>query len=102
MKSRQVRFGLFVCLLMTCVMLATASWAQSTISTGSIQGTVTDQSGAVVPNATVTITNNATGQVITKSSSGTGTFNSGTLNPGPYTVKFENKGFQSVLIPVTV
>ena len=40
--------------------LTLPAWAQTTISTGSIQGTVSDPSGSVVPNATVTISNRDT------------------------------------------
>ncbi|MDE3181685.1 MAG: TonB-dependent receptor [Acidobacteriota bacterium] len=76
--------------------------AQTTISTGSIIGTVTDTSGAVIPGATVTITNKATGHVLNLIANGTGNFNSGGLLPGDYTVKVEAKGFNSVLKPVTV
>ena len=41
---------------------ATKLAAQTTVSQGSIQGTVTDPTGAVVPDAKITITNKATGQ----------------------------------------
>ena len=43
--------------------------AQTTISTGSIQGTITDQGGAVVSGAKVTITNQATGQSVSVNTS---------------------------------
>ena len=43
---------------------ATKLAAQTTVSQGSIQGTVTDPTGAVVPDAKITITNKATGQSI--------------------------------------
>jgi len=76
--------------------------AQTTVSTGSIQGTITDPTGAVVPGAKVTVSNEATGLSIGLVSSGTGTYNSGGLIPGEYTVKVEAKGFKTVLLPVTV
>ena len=38
--------------------------AQTTVSTGSIQGTITDPSGAVVAGAKITISNKSTGRVI--------------------------------------
>ena len=40
---------------------ATAVWAQTSPSTGAVQGVVKDQSGAVVPGATVTLKNLALG-----------------------------------------
>src|SRR6185369_7498444 len=103
MKFLTSRSGVVVMTLLTCaLMLVSASWAQSTNASGSIQGTVSDQSGAVVSSATVTITSDAKGQKITKTSTDSGTFTSGPLNPGPYTVRIERKGFQSVTMPVTV
>jgi hypothetical protein len=76
--------------------------AQSTVSTGSIQGTVTDPNGAVVPGASVTITNQATGQTSKLTSSGSGTYASGALIPGTYTVRIEAKGFQTQVLNVPV
>jgi hypothetical protein len=76
--------------------------AQTTISTGSIQGTITDPTGAVVPGTKVTVTNSSTGQTINLTSSGTGVYNSGALIPGEYTVKVEAKGFKTAVLPVTV
>jgi len=53
--------------------------AQSTVATGSIQGTVTDPNGAVVPNAAITIKNKGTGQTSKLTSSSSGTYASGAL-----------------------
>jgi hypothetical protein len=82
--------------------VSAALQAQTTISTGSVQGTVTDPSGAVVSSAKVTITNKATGHVITTSTSSAGTFTSGALQSGNYVVRVENKGFRTAELPVTV
>lgn len=79
-----------------------SSFSQTTISTGSIIGTVTDPSGAVVPGATITITNKATGHSTHLVSNSTGTYHSGALLPGNYTVRVEATGFNSVMVPVTV
>src|SRR5919201_159757 len=70
-------------------------FGQATIQTGSIQGTVTDPSGAVVSGAKVTVTNKATGQVRTLTTNDTGNYNSGPLAPGEYTIRVENKGFRT-------
>jgi hypothetical protein len=92
--------------LAVCTILALGcvqfSMGQTTISTGSIVGTVTDPSGAVVPGAKVTITNKATGQVITTTTTSTGTYTSGALTPGNYQVRFEGQGFKTAELPVTV
>src|SRR5271168_4921382 len=76
--------------------------AQSTVGTGSIQGTVTDQTGAVVSNAKVAITNKATAATIRLTASSAGTYSSGPIQPGDYVVRAEAKGFKTVETPVTV
>src|SRR5271168_228 len=70
--------------------------AQSTTATGSIQGTLTDPSGAVVAGAKITITNKDTGQVLRVTTSSAGTYNSGALVPGDYSVRAEATGFKTV------
>jgi len=69
--------------------------AQTTISTGSIQGTVTDSSGAVLSGAKVTITNRATGLSTTTTTNGAGAFASGALTPAEYEVRVESQGFKT-------
>lgn len=76
--------------------------AQTTISTGSIVGTVTDPSGAVVSGAKVTITNKATAQVTTTTTTSAGTYTSGALTPGGYIVRVEGQGFKTVELAVTL
>src|ERR1700683_2629971 len=86
-----------------CVLLASMSlFAQTTISTGSIPGTVTDPSGAVVGGAKVTITNKATGQTFATSTSSSGTYASGALTPAEYQLQFDAKGFKTVQVSMTV
>jgi hypothetical protein len=93
--------SLFV-LLAVLAGLPLTGWAQTTIYSGSIQGTITDTSGAVVPRVQITITSQATGRAINVVSSGAGTYSSGTLIPGEYIVRVEAKGFKTVTLPVTV
>ena len=52
---------------------------------GSINGIVTDQTGAVVSGATVTATNTATNATTTQTTSGSGTYVLSPLIPGDYT-----------------
>ena len=75
------------------------SLTAQTTTTGSLAGTVTDASGAVVPNATVTVTSADTGQVRTAMSSENGSYNIGLLPPGMYRVRFEAAGFRATEIP---
>jgi hypothetical protein len=101
MKSPRFWFAFILCICFTTFSLLPAG-AQSTIATGSIQGTVTDPNGAVVPGASVTITNKSTGQTSKLTSSGGGTYASGALIPGDYEVRIEAKGFQTQVINVPV
>src|ERR1700732_2816184 len=96
------RFSLLTLIALLLMLSSTLVWAQTTVAQGSIQGTVTDPSGAVVSGARITITNKATGQVATTTSSSSGTYSSGGLIPGDYTVRVEAKGFKTTELPVIV
>jgi hypothetical protein len=76
--------------------------AQTTVSQGSIQGTITDPTGAIVPNAKITFTNKATGDTTSVTSNGSGLYNSGGLLPADYVVRVEAAGFQSLVETITV
>jgi outer membrane receptor protein involved in Fe transport len=83
-------------LLLFIAASATTLFAQATAS-GSIQGTVTDKSQAIVPGADVVITSKATGTTRSATSNDTGHFRFDLLSAGAYTVKVSKKGFSSVL-----
>src|SRR5579862_289444 len=63
-------------------------------STGSIVGAVTDSKGALLANATLTVTNNATGEKRISTTSGSGEYEVLTLQPGLYTVEIDGAGFK--------
>lgn len=63
---------------------------------GRITGTVTDTAGAVVPGATVTVTNEATGDVRTATSSAQGSFLIVALKPSTYTVVVSSSNFETL------
>ncbi len=63
--------------------------------TGSITGTVTDPSGAVVAGASVTVKETETNSIKSITTSDAGTFTITQLQPGHYTVKVEKGGFKS-------
>src|ERR1039458_6349239 len=85
-----------------CLVFLLCVPSQAQVSGGSITGTVTDPSGAVVPGATVKIVNRGTGitQVLTTTS--TGLFNKPNLDPGTYDVIFEANGFRTMQTDVLV
>lgn len=70
-----------------------------TAGTGALTGTVTDPSGAVVPNVTVTAISLDTGQARTATTGTDGTYKIGLLPPGNYRVTFEASGFKAVEVP---
>lgn len=80
-------------LLLVCSFCLTASFAFAQFGAG-IQGTIQDKSGAVVPGATVTVTNMATGVVHTDTSNASGFYKISALEPGDYSVVVEAPGFK--------
>ena len=96
------RLVLFTLLLAFALIFSVAATAQTTVSQGSIQGTVTDASGAVVEGAKVTIISKANGRATTTSTTSSGTYNSGGLIPGDYVVRVEAKGFKTSEVTVVV
>ena len=73
--------------------LATLAFAQT--DTGTVTGTIEDSSGAVLPGASVKLTNTDTGQVQTGTASGAGNFNFAALPRGNYRVQASHDGFQT-------
>jgi hypothetical protein len=77
--------------------MALSTWmlpAQNAAS-GSLDGTVTDESGAVVPAAQVVVTNQANGVTKSVSSSGNGFYSAGTLQGGDYQLVVTKDGFRT-------
>jgi Carboxypeptidase regulatory-like domain len=94
-----------VFLYATCLVLGGLSCllaAQTTIGTGSIVGTISDPTGAVIAGARVTITNVETRQVISVATNPSGSFNSGALVPSAYKILVSSRGFSSAEATVTV
>jgi hypothetical protein len=92
---------LYSVLLFCFVIFSGTVFAQS--NKGSIIGTVKDPNDAVVPNAKVTITNNANGETRETTSNDSGEFAATNLDPGNYKVTIEATGLKTlVLASVTV
>ena len=92
--TKNLRAASYMALLaIGCLLTHATARAQSVY--GSIIGTVTDKTGAVVPGATVTVTDEAKGTVETETSNASGEFTVGHLVPDLYDVKVEMKGFKS-------
>ena len=83
----------FVCTLLVVASLALPSLASA--QTADIVGRVTDNSGGVLPGATVTVENIGTRDVRTAVTSDTGDYVFTLLPIGTYTVKIELQGFSA-------
>ncbi|WP_047488711.1 TonB-dependent receptor [Terriglobus sp. TAA 43] len=71
--------------------------AMAQVQNGTITGTITDTTGALVPDAAVTISSKATGLVLHVQSNKSGLYTAPQLIPGTYTVTVERPGFQKTI-----
>ena len=85
------------------VAATTFSYGQATsVNGGSIQGAITDPSGAVVPGSSVTITSVDTSSAKTVTTDSAGYYSVGPLNPGSYTVVVAKPGFQNLSVTTVI
>lgn len=92
------RLVCFSAVLLAQAALGTRIWAQD--ATAKILGQISDASGAVLPDARVTVTNTATTVVSTTESDRSGNFQVSQLPIGPYTVRAEKEGFAPTTSPI--
>ena len=97
-KQGQLRFSRSACAA-AAVALLSASAAIGQTTTGSITGTVTDPSGAVIPNANVVAVNTGTGVRTPVKSNGAGVYTIRFLPIGSYTIEISSQGFSKVTVP---
>src|SRR6202034_2934885 len=88
LKNASKIVALLMCALIVCVFAVRAQQ-----NTADIIGTVTDTSGAVVPAATVTLTNTGTNATQTAQSNGTGDYTFTLVQVGTYSIKVQANGF---------
>ncbi|PYQ01249.1 MAG: hypothetical protein DMF82_19750, partial [Acidobacteria bacterium] len=79
--------------LLLGVLLPAAATAQARLTGADVQGTVRDESGAVVPGVTITATNAETGLVRAAVTAGDGRYVIPALPPGTYRISAELQGF---------
>ena len=92
MRRTERIFGSFVALLFLFVFAGVAS-AQN----AALVGTVSDSTGAVVPGATVTLTNQANGVSSTTETDNAGSYGFAQVRPGNYSLRTEAAGFKAYL-----
>src|SRR5215469_2234402 len=86
--------------VLACATLWAVTPVRAQEPTGTIAGSVTDTTGAIIPNAAVTITNKATGGVRSASSNAAGLYSAPSLLPGDYEVRLERTGFRTEVAAV--
>ncbi len=84
-------------LIIAVCLVACFAWAQTSAESGAITGTVKDQTGAVVPNANVTL-NTQSGVTTQKRSGSDGNFTFPLLPAGTYSLSVEASGFSKALV----
>src|SRR5437899_4922636 len=99
MRFRSCTIFLLLAVLQVCQIAP--AFAQS-LTSGDIAGTITDPSGAVVPNASVTLKSNDSGSTQTRSTNQQGAYRFSLLSPGTYTVSVAAPGFQSTQQQATI
>jgi hypothetical protein len=93
MQIRSVKLAL-VLLLVICAGSVLSAWAQST-STGTVAGSVTDPTGALVSGAAVTLTDTATNVARSTTTNETGRYIYVDVNPGAYNLTVSKSGFET-------
>jgi len=96
MKHTTTQIGRTLSSLILLLIIGTGAFAQS--NSGSITGVITDQNGAVVANATVTVINQGTNEKRTVQSDGEGRYEVPALPNGVYTVEATATGFKTTSV----
>lgn len=95
MKAFLTSFRKFCRAIVLCVLTSAMTCLLHAQVAQQLLGRVTDSNGAVIANATITATNEATGIITTTQTSETGDWVVPYLQPGTYTVRVENAGFKT-------
>jgi hypothetical protein len=94
MKNKRYRGSNLFIVLITFFLTSVAALAQTTAS---ITGTITDDTGAVVPQAAVTVTNIGTGQKRNVVTDSRGQYSALSLEVGQYEIRAESGGFTPIV-----
>ena len=92
--SRKISEIICECMMLALVML-TSVRVYAQVSGATLTGTVSDASGAVIPNGQITIKNRATGEVREATTNSTGFYSTPNLLPGSYEVSVSAPGFST-------
>ena len=92
--SRDCKHLLLLFMFLGAILLSAVAM-NAQLTTADVVGTVTDTTGAVVPNANVTLTNQRTNETRNTQSDGGGQYAFTLLLPGNYSVRIEAQGFKT-------
>src|ERR1700722_752340 len=97
MKDLRRKLGSVLLSCACCAIFSTVTSLFAQVDTGGVTGTVTDSTGAIVPNVMIKLINDATTVVIPTRSTSTGSYSFNAVRPGSYTLQAEAPGFQTVV-----
>ena len=90
-------------ILMLLFLVPVLSHGQAiSVNGGAIEGTITDSTGSIVPNASITVVGSDTNYTKNLKTDASGFYSLGPLNPGPYTVSVEAPGFEKLTVTTVV
>lgn len=101
-RTRFVAVLGLICALFCFSGVHSASGQAISVNGGSIQGTITDATGAVISGATVRIASTDTGSVVSVKTDASGLYSVGPLNPGNYRVTVSAPGFQTLIVNTVI
>ncbi len=84
--------------LIACALLSTPNLSAQAISTGTVVGTVTDPSNAIIPDAEITITDKSTNATRKSVTNAEGRFVFANVTPGDYDVRITKQGFKTATV----
>jgi hypothetical protein len=94
MNNKKKVFAITGFVMVLCLLFTPGAFAQSTAT---VTGTVTDATGAVVPNATVTIRNQSTGEERATQTDSAGVYTVPSLTVGTYRIEVKSTGMQGMV-----
>jgi hypothetical protein len=101
-SDRTHRISVSAAMLVVVLGLVISAFSQTTVSTGGIQGTVTDPSGALISGAKVSLSNVTTGEIASVNTNSSGAYTFAFLKPGDFVVTVEAKGFKTTRMSLVV
>ena len=82
----------------TMLLIASVAYPQADVSTATLKGSITDQSGALVAGAKVKATSAERGTVHEATTDASGVYQIVSLQPGPYELRISAPGFETELV----